>query len=107
MKKETVKADSYTYESSDELWAKIFLSAGVNLILFIGVCFLSYEAGFSSGTKLMLLRASIAAAYAVAVVLHILIYKSNPLQKFRWVYILVTAAGMIPYIWQFVLIFIL
>jgi len=98
MKKKT-SADYAT--EGDKLFAKLALSSCVNIILIVGVCFLLYERGFSTGNKLLLLNIAVVASYVAAIVLHAVIYLKNPLKEYRWVYILLTLVGMFPYAWVF------
>lgn len=98
---------NYFLNESEQLVSKIVLSILVNFILFIGVCFLYYEVKFSSGTKLMILYAAIVASYLTAICLHTFIFRKNPLKKHRWIYFLITAIGLIPHTWSFLLCFLL
>ncbi|MGN0674804.1 MAG: hypothetical protein ACI4KG_03580 [Oscillospiraceae bacterium] len=100
MKKESVKTNENAFE---QLVIKLSLSICVNIFLVVGVCFLLYETGFSTGKKLMLLYAAIAASYIAAIVLHTIIFVNNPLKKYRWLYILITLIGMFPHIWSVIL----
>lgn len=103
MKKETENTE---FNESDQLIVKIFLSILVNFILTVGVSFLRYEVGFSAGTKLMLLYAAIIASYVIAIFLHTIIFIKKTIKKYRWVYLLITAIGLIPHTWFFMLCFI-
>ena len=96
MKKKT--SAGYATEG-DKLFAKLALSSCVNIILVIGVCFLLYERGFSTGNKLLLLNIAVAASYFAAILLHAVVYLKSPLKEHRWVYILLTLIGMFPYAW--------
>ncbi len=98
MKKKT--SANYATEG-DKLFAKLALSSCVNIIFIVGVCFLLYERGFSTGNKLLLLNISVIASYIAAIALHAVIYLKNPLKEYRWVYILLTLVGMLPYAWVF------
>ena len=98
MKKKT--STGYATEG-DKLFAKRALSSCVNIILIVGVCFLLYERGFSTGNKLLLLNISVVASYVAAIALHAVIYLKNPLKEYRWIYILLTLVGMFPYAWVF------
>ncbi|MDE6592362.1 MAG: hypothetical protein K2K57_04780 [Oscillospiraceae bacterium] len=95
--------NNVTAYSSDRLLAKICLSISVNIILIVGVSFLVYETGFSTGSKLTLLNAGIVAAYLTAIALHMAVFKINPLPKNRWIFILITLLGMIPHVWYAVI----
>lgn len=100
MKKETENAK---FNESDQLIIKISLSISVNLILAVGVSFLRYEVNFSKGTKLMLLYAAIIFSYIIAFFLHTIIFIKKPIKKYKWIYFLITAIGLIPHTWYFML----